>query len=44
VHNEELRKVYASPNKGAAEWIPTFLKVIGKGVVGIGRRERWPLV
>jgi len=27
--------------QGAAEWTPTFLKVTGKGVVGVGRRGRW---
>jgi hypothetical protein len=25
----------------AAEWTPTFLKVTGKGVTGVGRRGRW---
>jgi len=28
-------------NTGVAEWTPTFLKVTGKGVVGVGRRRRW---
>jgi hypothetical protein len=27
--------------QGAAEWTPTFLKVTGKGVVGVGRHGRW---
>jgi len=26
---------------GVAEWTPTFLKVTGKVVVGVGRRGRW---
>ena len=27
--------------QGAAEWTPTFLKVTGKGMLGVGRRGRW---
>ena len=27
--------------QGAAEWTRTFLKVTGKGVVGVGRRGKW---
>jgi hypothetical protein len=27
--------------QGAAEWTPTFLKVTGKEVVGVGRRGKW---
>ena len=27
--------------QGAAEWTPTFLKVTGKGTIGVGRRGRW---
>jgi hypothetical protein len=26
---------------GVAEWTTTFLKVTGKGVVGVGQRDRW---
>jgi hypothetical protein len=32
---------YVSVVQGAAEWTPTFFKVLGKGVVGVGRRGRW---
>jgi len=27
--------------QGMAEWTRKFLKVTGKGVVGVGRRGRW---
>jgi len=39
--NEELITNYMNNIQGAAEWTPTFLKVTGKGVVGVGRRGRW---
>ena len=34
-------ELYAIIIQDAAEWTPTFLKVTGKGVVGVGRRGRW---
>ena len=35
-----LRLHLPSVLQGAAEWTPTFLKVTGKGMVGVGRRGR----